>query len=142
MGAPQEIKHRTTTRVCSVAQSSPTLCTPQTEAHQAPLSMGFSRQEHWSGLHALLQGIFPTQQSNPHLLCLLHWQVGSLAVTPPGKPTQMLRYPTDTESIIENILNPNVFYLKCVNIVTGTVSCSHSECSSLTSDFLRKKKDL
>ena len=24
--------------------------TPQTEAHQAPLSLGFSRQEHWSGL--------------------------------------------------------------------------------------------
>ena len=23
---------------------------PQTEAHQAPLSLGFSRQEHWSGL--------------------------------------------------------------------------------------------
>ena len=23
----------------------------------------------------LLQGIFPTQESNPHLLCLLHWQV-------------------------------------------------------------------
>ena len=27
------------------------LCaTPLTEAHQAPLSLGFSRQEHWSGL--------------------------------------------------------------------------------------------
>ena len=27
------------------------LCaTPQTAAHQAPLSPGFSRQEHWSGL--------------------------------------------------------------------------------------------
>ena len=27
------------------------LCvTPQTEAHQAPSSLGFSRQEHWSGL--------------------------------------------------------------------------------------------
>ena len=32
------------------------LCaTPQTAAHQAPPSMGFSRQEHWSGLHFLLQ---------------------------------------------------------------------------------------
>ena len=28
--------------------------------------------------HALLQGVFPTQGSNWHLLCLLHWQVGSL----------------------------------------------------------------
>ena len=34
---------------------------PWTVAHQAPLSMGFSRQEYWSGLHFLLQGIFPTQ---------------------------------------------------------------------------------
>ena len=30
-----------------------------------------------AGCHALLQGIFLTQGSNPHLLCLLHWQVGS-----------------------------------------------------------------
>ena len=37
------------------------------------------------GCHALLQGIFPTQGSIPHLLCLLHWQVGSLSLAPPGK---------------------------------------------------------
>ena len=43
----------------------------QTVAHQAPLSMGFSRQEYWSRCHALLQGIFSTQGLN---LCLLHWQ--------------------------------------------------------------------
>ena len=30
------------------------------------------------GCHALIQGIFPTQGSNPRVLCLLHWQVGSL----------------------------------------------------------------
>ena len=33
-----------------VAQSCPTLCDPCTVAHQTPLSMGFSRQEYWSGL--------------------------------------------------------------------------------------------
>ena len=33
-----------------VAQLCPTLVTPWTEAHQAPPSMGFSRQEYWSGL--------------------------------------------------------------------------------------------
>ena len=32
-----------------------------TVAHQAPLSMGFSRQEYWRGLPFLLQGIFLTQ---------------------------------------------------------------------------------
>ena len=38
--------------------------------------------------HALLHGIFPTHGSNPHLLCLLHWQAGSLPLVPPGKPRQ------------------------------------------------------
>ena len=31
-------------------QSCPTLCNPIDAAHQAPPSLGFSRQEHWSGL--------------------------------------------------------------------------------------------
>ena len=39
-----------------------------TVAHQAPLSMGSSRQEYWSGCHCLLQGIFPTQGSSPGFL--------------------------------------------------------------------------
>ena len=71
-------------------QSCPTLLfvTLWTVAHQAPLSVGFSRQEYWSGLlaQALLQGIFPTQGLNPHLLCLLHWQGDSLPLVPAGKP--------------------------------------------------------
>ena len=41
--------------------------------------MGFSRQEYWSGCHFLLQGIFPTQGSNPHLL---HWRTSSLPLAP------------------------------------------------------------
>ena len=32
-----------------IIQLCPTLCDPWTVAHQAPLSMGFSRQEYWSG---------------------------------------------------------------------------------------------
>ena len=49
--------------------------TPWTIALQTPLSMGFSRQEYWSGLPFPSHGIFSTQGSNPQLLCLLHWQV-------------------------------------------------------------------
>ena len=63
--------------------------TPWTVARQAPLSMGFSRQEYWSGCHILLQWTFSTQGSNLHLLCLLHWQVGSLPLAPPGKPSRL-----------------------------------------------------
>ena len=39
-----------------------------TVAHQAPLSMGFSRKNTGVGCHALLQGIFPTQGLNPGVL--------------------------------------------------------------------------
>ena len=39
------------------------------------------------GCHALLQGIFPAQRSNPCLLHLLHWQAGSRATL--GKPEQL-----------------------------------------------------
>ena len=35
---------------CSVTSVMSDSVTPWTVAHQAPLSMGFSRQEHWSGL--------------------------------------------------------------------------------------------
>ena len=52
--------------------------TPWTGAHQAPLSMGFSRQDNWSGCHFLLQRVFPTQGPCPHPLCALHWQADSL----------------------------------------------------------------
>ena len=42
---------------------------PWIVAHQAPLSIGFPRQEYWNGVPGLLQAIFPTQGSN------LHWQI-------------------------------------------------------------------
>ena len=44
------------------------------------------------GCHSLIQGIFSTQGSNPHLLCVLHWQAGSLPLAPPGKPSYW-KYP-------------------------------------------------
>ena len=43
-----------------VTQSCLTLATPWIVACQAPLFMGFSRQEYWSGCHFILQGIFLT----------------------------------------------------------------------------------
>ena len=38
------------------------------------------------GGHAFLQGIFLTHGPNPCLFCLLYWQMGSLPLSPPGKP--------------------------------------------------------
>ena len=51
-----------------------------TVAHQAPLSIRFSKQEYWSGFPC------PPPGDLPHLLCALHWQAGSLPLVPPGKP--------------------------------------------------------
>ena len=53
--------------------------TPWTVAGQAPLSMGFPRQEFWSGLPFPPPG--GNLGSNPHLLQLLHWQVNSLPLS-------------------------------------------------------------
>ena len=50
---------------CSVAQSCPTLVTPWTVAHKAPLCMGFPRQENWSGLPFPSPGDLPNPGIEP-----------------------------------------------------------------------------
>ena len=50
--------------------------------------MDFPGKTTGMGCHLYLQLIFPTQGLNPHLLCLLHWQAGSLPLVPPGKPLE------------------------------------------------------
>ena len=58
---------------------------------QAPLSMGFSKQGCWNESprpppgDLLNTGLQPVSLTL-HLLCLLHWQEGSLPLVPPGKP--------------------------------------------------------
>ena len=62
------------------------LATPWTAAYEALPSMDSPGNNTGVGCHALLQGTFLTQGSNPCLFCLLHWQAGSLPLAPPGKP--------------------------------------------------------
>ena len=55
------------------------------------LALEFSRQEYWSGLPFPSPGNRPNPGIEPHLSCLLHWQVGSLPPAPSGKPrTQIM----------------------------------------------------
>ena len=69
--------------------------------------MGFSRQEYWSGLHSPLQGIFPTQGSNPGLphcrqilYCLSHKEAGSrLCISYNSVLLQVMETPDDNGSI-------------------------------------------
>ena len=56
-----------------------------TVARQAPLSMGFSRPEHWSGLTFPSPGDLPNPGIEPGSLAL---QVDSLPAELPGKDTQ------------------------------------------------------
>ena len=63
------------------------LCDPRTVAHQPPLTAGCSRRGYWSGSPLPSPGGLPAW--NLHPLRLLHWQVDSLQVAPPGKPTHV-----------------------------------------------------
>ena len=75
-----------------VTKSCLTLCTPWTVACETPLSMGFPRQEYWSGLP------FPTTGNLPHpgiklefdqfqlILITLHWQAHSLPLSHQRSP--------------------------------------------------------
>ena len=60
--------------------------TPWTVTLQGPLSLGFSRQEYWSGLPCPLPGDLLDPGIEPVSLSLLHWQAGSLPLVPLGKP--------------------------------------------------------
>ena len=65
--------------------------TPWTIARQAPLSMGFSRQEYWSGLSCPSPGHLPDPGIAPTPLRFQHWQasLSSLPLRPPGKPNYL-----------------------------------------------------
>ena len=60
--------------------------TPWTAAHQAPLSMGFSRQEYWSGLSGPLPGNLPDPGMEPLSLVSFALQVDALPLNNWGSP--------------------------------------------------------
>ena len=76
-----------------VFKSRLTLVTPWTVAHQALLSMGFPRQEYWSGLPFPSPGDLPDpgiRPASPESPCI----AGRFFTTePPGKPTHSTKKP-------------------------------------------------
>ena len=68
--------------LCLVTKSCQALCDPMDCS--PPGSRDSPSKNVGVDCHALLQRIFPTQGSKPCLLSLLHWQVGSLPLVPPG----------------------------------------------------------
>ena len=63
--------------------------TPWTVAHKAPLSMGFSRQEYWSGLPCPPPGGLPNPGIEPKSPAL---QADSLLTEPPEKPILCIQF--------------------------------------------------
>ena len=61
--------------------------TPWTIAHQAPLSMEFSRQEYWSGLPFPSPGDLPDPGIKPASPMSLALQADSFPAEPLGSPT-------------------------------------------------------
>ena len=65
--------------------------TPWTKACQAPQSMGFSRQEYWSGLKCFPPGDLHDPGIEPMSLISPAFQVDSLPLAPPGKSMYMYK---------------------------------------------------
>ena len=98
-----------------------------TATRQAPLSIGFFRQEYWSGLLFPPLGIFPIPGSKPCLLGLLHWQVGSLPLVPPGKP------PNKDEEL-QNYYYKRIWLFKFIYSLCNHVLLCHGNMG----DFLKR----
>ena len=89
--------------------------TLQALACQSLLSMGNVQTEilQWVAVPPL-QGIFLTEGSNSHLLHLLHWQMGSSPLAPPGKPLLIF-------VVIKYMLRKMRFGFLCL----GIIHCKH-----------------
>ena len=91
---------------CAKSVLSDSLWPHGTVAQLGPLSMGFSRLECWSELPCPAPRDFPTPGA------ILHWQMGSLPLAPPGKP--------------KNAIGPGFFLLSILFILFLCLIVFHS----------------
>ena len=89
--------------------------TPWTAAHQAPLSVGFSRQEFWSGLPFPSPGDPPDPGSIPTL------QADSLPTELQGKPRTHTHTHTHTQSFF--IVFSSMVYHRALTLVPCAIQC-------------------
>ena len=104
---------------CVLSHHSWLFVTLWTIARQAPLSPGFSRQEHWSGL----PNPPPKDLANPGIegvsLSLQQWQVGSLPLGTPGKlPPRWLFHTFSSFLKLPHLLLPSHWW-SCLTFYRG-----------------------
>ena len=98
-----------------VAKSHPTLVTPWTVACQAPLSMGFSMQEHWSGLPFPSPGDLP----NPGI------ELGSPALQDDSLPTELQVKPKTIDLHNNKICTNTIMACSICTLKVGTCWGKH-----------------
>ena len=91
--------------VCAkLLHSCPALCDPMGVARQAPLLMGFPRQEYWSGLPCPPPGDFPNpgiEPMSPEATCI----AGRIfTAEPPGKPRKQYKQSQMINGGLEEII--------------------------------------
>ena len=78
--------------------------TPWTGAWQAPLSMGFPRQEYWSGLSCLPPRDLPDSRDRTHVSYIAG---GFFTAEPPGKPLESFKYSQNHPFLVEDCGSPS-----------------------------------
>ena len=87
--------------------------TPRTVAHQAPLSMGFSRQEYWSGLPFPSPGDLPTSGTEPRSPVSSTLQVNALPLSHRVSPKLVSVQFSSVQfssSVVSDSLQPHCVY--------------------------------
>ena len=79
---------------------SESFATPRTIDHQAPLFMGFPRQEYWSGLPFPFPGDLPGPGIKPRSSAL---QADSLPSEPPGKPKTLYTIQQNIDQLVHRL---------------------------------------
>ena len=103
------LRHFSRVRLCA---------TPWTAAHQAPMSLGFSRQEYWSGLPFLLQCMKVKSESEVTQLCPT--SSNPMDCSPPGSSVhgilqaRVLEWGAIASSVTSFYLNSIVRRIECI----------------------------
>ena len=114
--------------VCWLLSHVPLFATPGTVATRLLCPWNFPGKDTRAGYHFLLQEIFQTQGSNPCLLCLLPWQMGSLPLHYLGSLVLLLEWgfwrPGDASSTgpdTRSLLGTSLWRLKSIKLISGSL---------------------